>query len=253
MATRDRLAAAYEAAGRFDDAIAVFQVALAERERNQGPDHAEVIAARAHLAHAYASAGRLADAITTYQGAAADAARVLGPAHPVTLDARAGLAAAYQAAGQSERGDRRLPAPARRRRTSPRRPPSRHAERPLPAGRRPRGRRAARGRDRAVPAGAVRPRAGARAGHPQTIATRAALAAAFRSAGRHEYAIVQYQRVLADREGVHGAGHLETIAARASLAYAYRGAGRFRDALRALRAGARPDGSGSRAPITATP
>src|SRR5581483_265415 len=67
VAARDRLAAAYEAAGRFAEAIEVFGTALAERERNQGPDHAETIAARAHLAHAYASAGRSADAIAAYQ------------------------------------------------------------------------------------------------------------------------------------------------------------------------------------------
>ena len=55
---RDRLAAAYESAGRFGDAIAVFSSALADRERNTGPEHPDTIAARGRLAHAYSSAGR---------------------------------------------------------------------------------------------------------------------------------------------------------------------------------------------------
>src|SRR5712691_2852804 len=46
VVARDRLAAAYETAGKSADAIAVFQAALADRERNQGPEHAETIAAR---------------------------------------------------------------------------------------------------------------------------------------------------------------------------------------------------------------
>ncbi len=59
VTARDRLAAAYESAGRFGDAIAVFSSALADRERNQGPEHPDTLAARGYLAHAYAApAGR---------------------------------------------------------------------------------------------------------------------------------------------------------------------------------------------------
>ena len=54
VTARDRLAAAYESAGRFGDAIAVFSSALADRERNQGPEHPDTLAARGYLAHAYA-------------------------------------------------------------------------------------------------------------------------------------------------------------------------------------------------------
>src|SRR5512142_667703 len=100
VVARDRLAAAYEAAGKSSDAIAVFQTALAEREQHQGTEHPETIAARAHLAHAYQSAGRPADAIGLYERTVADSARLLGAAHPVTLDARASLAKTYQASGE---------------------------------------------------------------------------------------------------------------------------------------------------------
>jgi tetratricopeptide (TPR) repeat protein len=92
VVARDRLAAAYESAGRSTEAIAVFQAALADRERNQGPDHPETIAARGHLAHAYQTAGRPADAVALYERTVADSDRLLGPGHPVTLGARASLA-----------------------------------------------------------------------------------------------------------------------------------------------------------------
>ena len=99
VVARDRLAAAYEAAGKSADAIAVFQTALSEREQHQSAEHPETIAARAHLAHAFQWAGRSADAIGLYERTVADSARLLGAAHPVTLDARASLAETYQASG----------------------------------------------------------------------------------------------------------------------------------------------------------
>ncbi len=96
---RDRLAAAYESAGRSADAIAVFASALNERERNLGPEHPDTISARARLAHAFASAGRI-ESIAIHERTLADSDRQLGPGHPDTLNARADLAAAYQAAGR---------------------------------------------------------------------------------------------------------------------------------------------------------
>src|ERR1700749_1601127 len=99
VVARDRLAAAYEAAGKSADAISVFQTALTEREQHQGAEHPETIAARAHLAHAYQSAGRPADAISLYERTVADSVRLLGQTNPVTMDAPASLAEAYQASG----------------------------------------------------------------------------------------------------------------------------------------------------------
>ena len=104
VVARDRLAAAYESAGRSAEAISVFQAALADRERNQGPEHPETIAARGHLAHAYQSAGRPADAVGLYERTVADSERLLGPGHPVTLGSRASLADAYAKAGQLRDG-----------------------------------------------------------------------------------------------------------------------------------------------------
>ncbi|HMH36415.1 MAG TPA: tetratricopeptide repeat protein, partial [Streptosporangiaceae bacterium] len=85
VTARDRLAAAYESAGRFGDAISVYSTALADRERNQGPEHPDTLTARRNLAHAYSSAGRPADAVVLYEQVVATAGLHLGAGHPVTL------------------------------------------------------------------------------------------------------------------------------------------------------------------------
>jgi tetratricopeptide (TPR) repeat protein len=231
VVARDRLAAAYEAAGKSADAIAVFQTALAEREQHQGAEHPETIAARAHLAHAYQSAGRPADAIGLYERTVADSARLLGAAHPVTLDARASLAETYQASGEPREAIAAYEALLA------------DAEHHLGVGHPTTlGARASLGAAYAA-SGRAKDAIGQfqRAlsdqermygpDHPDTIAARASLASAYRSAGKQKDAIGQYDRVLADRERVSGADHPDTIAARANLAYAYRSAGRLREAV----------------------
>jgi tetratricopeptide (TPR) repeat protein len=231
VVARDRLAAAYESAGRSAEALSVFQTALADRERNQGPEHPETIAARGHLAHAYQSAGRPADAVGLYERTAADSERLLGAGHPVTLGSRASLADAYQKAGQLRDGisgyeqllsdaeqilgaghpttlSARASLAAAYAANGQSKPAIEQYERALADQER------MHGRD-----------------HPDAIAARASLASAYRSAGKLKDAMAQYERVLADRERVQGADHPDTIAARANLAYAYRSGGRLREAI----------------------
>jgi tetratricopeptide (TPR) repeat protein len=231
VAARDRLAAAYEAAGMSSDAVSVFQIALAEREQNLGPEDSETIDARAHLAHALQSAGRPADAVALYERTVDDSGRTLGAGHPATLEARASLAQAYQAAGQPREALAAYEVLLS------------EAERHLGVGH-PTTLAARAGLAQAYQA-AGRPRDAItqyqRAlsdqermhgpEHPDTIAARASLASAFRAAGKAKDAIAQYQRVLADRERVEGPEHPDTIAARANLAYAFRSAGRLREAV----------------------
>jgi tetratricopeptide (TPR) repeat protein len=229
--TRDRLASAYEAAGRIADAITVFEAGLAEREQNLGPEHSDTIAARASLAHAYQAAGRTDDAVRLYEGAVADSERLLGPAHHDTLSARASLAHAYQAAGRTDDAIRlyeravadseRLLAPAH--------PDTLTLRGSLGA--------AYQAAGRAKNAMTVYERTVTELeraqgpDHPETIAARGSLANAYRTGGRNKDAIQQYQRVLADRERIQGPDHPETIAARGNLGYAYRTAGQLREAI----------------------
>ena len=231
VVARDRLAAAYESAGRSGEAISVFQTALADRERNQGPEHPETIAARGHLAHAYQSAGRPADAVGLYERTVADSDRLLGSGHPVTLGSRASLADAYQTAGQLREavtGYEKLLGDAERV-LGAGHPTTLSARASLAAAYAANGQAkpAIEQYERVL---ADQERMHGR-DHPDAIAARASLASAYRAAGKLKDAIAQYARVLADRERVEGADHPDTIAARANLAFAYRSAGRFREAI----------------------
>ncbi len=231
VVARDRLAAAYEAAGKSADAISVFQTALTEREQHQGAEHPETIAARAHLAHAYQSAGRPADAISLYERTVADSVRLLGQAHPVTLDAKASLAETYQASGsprEAVAAYEALLADAEHH-LGVGHPTTLGARASLGAA------YAASGRAKDAIAQYQRALADQERmhgpDHPDTIAARASLASAYRAAGKQKDAIAQYERVLADRERTGGADHPDTIAARANLAFAFRSAGRLREAV----------------------
>ena len=98
LAVSDNLAAAYQAAGRQQEAIRLIERTLAERERLQGPDDPQTIRTRRALALACLAAGKAKDAITHGRRAVSGAERVLGTDHPDTLDAVTALASAYHAA-----------------------------------------------------------------------------------------------------------------------------------------------------------
>ncbi len=69
------------------------------------------------------------------------------------------------------------------------------------------------------------------AGHPQTVAVRDLLGAAYQASGRSDQAASIYEEVLADREQALGPGHPDTLAARERLAQIYLAAGRPKDAI----------------------
>ena len=62
LASRHNLAYAYQAAGRLDDAIALFEQTLEDRTRILGPDHPDTLISRNNLASAYRAAGRTEEA-----------------------------------------------------------------------------------------------------------------------------------------------------------------------------------------------
>jgi tetratricopeptide (TPR) repeat protein len=232
LAAKDRLAVAYESAGRAGDAIAMFASALGDRERSQGPDHPDTIAARGRLAHAYASAGLPAEAVALYERMAADAGRQLGLGHPVALAARAGLADAYSAAGRDGQAlaAYRVVSTDSERLLGPRHPNTLAARDNLAAAFLANG-QATEAIDRYKGLLAdYETMSGP--DHPDTITVRANLASAYRRGERHKDAIAQYRRVLEDRERIAGADHPDAIAARANLAFAYRSAGQQREAIR---------------------
>ena len=232
LAAKERLAVAYEAAGRLGDAIAMFAGALSDRERSQGSEFPDTIAARGRLAHAYASAGLPAEAVALYERMVADSSRQLGPGHPLTLTARAGLADAYAEAGRTGESltiHQTLSADAERL-LGPRHPTTLAARDNLAAAFLAHG-QAKEAVDRYKSLVADYEALSGR-DHPDAILARASLASAYRQGGKSKDAIAQYKRVLEDRERTAGPDHPDTIAARANLAFAYRSAGQLREAIR---------------------
>jgi tetratricopeptide (TPR) repeat protein len=231
LTARERLGVAYESAGRFGDAIAMFAGAVGDRERSDGPEHPDTIAARGRLAHAYAGAGLPAEAVALYEHMVADSSRQLGLGHPVTLAARSGLAEAYQEAGRTRESltAYQMLSVDTERLLGPRHPTALAARDSLAGAFLANGQakeaverykslladfEAMNGRD-----------------HPDTISARASLASAYRRSGKSKDAIAQYRRVLADRERTAGADHPDAVSARANLAFAYRSAGQLREAI----------------------
>ncbi|HYZ57008.1 MAG TPA: tetratricopeptide repeat protein [Streptosporangiaceae bacterium] len=228
---RGNLAAAYEAAGRLNDAITVLQSLFTEREAKLGPRNPATLATSASLAHAYQSAGRLKDAILLYERTLADQARVLGTGHPDTLAARVSLASAYQAAGrvkdaiplyEQTLADReRVQGPDHRDTLTARanlayayRIAGRMKDAIVLYERTLADRERVQGPD-----------------HRDTLTAQANLAYAYEAAGRMKDAIPVYERTLADRERVQGPDHRDTLTACGNLASAYHSARRLTNAI----------------------
>jgi tetratricopeptide (TPR) repeat protein len=228
---RQRLAAAYEAAGRLDLAIKVLTDALERREEALGPGHPDTLTARARLARTCLAADRADEAIPHFERTLAGREWVLGPDHPETLSARLDLATAYRAAGRPDDAIKVF------QRTL--------ADQELVLGEdhpttvTTRGSLAAAlhstGRTQDALPLYVRTLADRERllgpDHPDTLTARGNLAYAYRSAGKLKEAIPLYSRTLADRERVQGADHPDTITSRANLAAAYYSARKLKDAL----------------------
>lgn len=228
---RDRLAAAYEASGRLDDATTLYEQALADRERGLGPAHPDTLTSRSTLARAYRSSGRSGDAIRLAERTLAESERVHGPDHPETLTAGSDLGHAYLSGGLWQEAiiafEHTLAG--REQAYGPAHPDTLTARGNLAHAYRAAGqvkaalqqfertladREEAQGPD-----------------HPDTITARGNLASAYRAAGRLRDAIPAYERTLADRERVQGPDHPDTLTVRGNLADAYHLARKIKDAL----------------------
>lgn len=225
------VAQAYESAGRLDEAVSLYEKALADSVRVLGRDHPDVLGARNSLAVAYRVMGRLSEAIALFEEVVADSVRVLGPDRPQALASRGNLAVAYQEEG---RIDEAIPlfeeVVADSVRVLGADHPHTLVSRTNLAG----AYREEGCLDEAIPlyeevlADHVRILGD---DHPLTFTARNALAGTYQAAGRLSEAIPLYEGVLVDRVRVLGTDHPDTLASRSNLAYAYRSAGRLADAI----------------------
>ena len=235
MLAAQRLADAYLAAGRADDAVPWFQWVLDILNYKLGPDHRDVIEARCRLGHALVAAGQAADAIAVLESVVPQFEQACGPGHASTLGARDELAAAYLAAGQYSEAitlyrrtlaDRERAQGARHPQTMT----TRHglADAYLASGR---AKEAVAAYKRVV---ADRERV-LGPDHLDTLTARNDLGAAYQQTGKTAAAELACELAWAGLERVLGPRHPDTLRSRARLAQVYRRLGRYGDARVLLR------------------
>lgn len=235
MLACQRLADAYLAAGRADDAVPWFEWILDSQIRKLEPDSRDVIEARRRLGHALVAARQHQDAIAVLERVLSEFEQASGPGHTDTLGARDELAAAYLAAGRHSdaitlyRGTL-----ADRERTQGARHPQTMITRQgladsyLATGRSKEAvsvyKRVVNDRDRVLGPD-----------HLDTIVARNSLGAAYQKMGKAAAAEWAYEQARAGFERVLGPRHPDTLRSRAELARVYCKLGRYGDARALLR------------------
>ncbi|HEY3980311.1 MAG TPA: tetratricopeptide repeat protein [Streptosporangiaceae bacterium] len=228
---RGRQASAAVAAGRADEALALYKELAADIDAAAGPDGPEAIAVQASLAAAYRAAGRLESAISLAERVAADCQRVLGPAQPQTTQSLRALGGAYADAGRDPEAISAL------RRCLGTRERSIGLMHPETIAVRHELADIYRRSGRPEEAIGIYQEALAQvekvtgAAYPGAVAAREHVAIAYYRAGRTDDAAATLRQAIAEWERLPGAGPAYTIAARASLAAIYCLSGRLREAF----------------------
>jgi tetratricopeptide (TPR) repeat protein len=230
-----RLADAYLAADRADDAIEWFQRIVDSMTSMLGTDDRTVIEACRRLGHALVAAQQAPAAIAVLERTLSQFEQVYGPAHAETLGARDELAAAYLAAGQHADAMtlyRRTLAD-RERAQGDRHPQTmttRHglADSHLASGRAKEAvavyKRVVADRERALGPH-----------HLDTLKAKNNLGVAYQMTGKTAAAELACEQAWAGFERVLGPRHPDTLRSRAALAQLYRQLGRYGDARVLLR------------------
>src|SRR3954449_7183944 len=107
--------AALFAAGRYRDAVPLFEQALAGCQAVLGPEHPGTLVVAGNLGVAQVAAGQRRKGLKIVSDNLADRVRVLGDDHPDTLTARDALAAVHRTSGHVDDAGARAPAPWRTR------------------------------------------------------------------------------------------------------------------------------------------
>ena len=99
LIAHDNLAGAFGAAGRFDDAVRLYEQVIASRSRIQGDTHPDTLKSRNNLACIYREAGKIAEAMAEHKLILAACIIALDIDDPQTLASRNNLAEVYWLAG----------------------------------------------------------------------------------------------------------------------------------------------------------
>ena len=103
---RHRLAHACRAAGRFEEALRLFQANFNARSQLLGPQHPATFRSQSSLANCFYAAAEYNEAIKLFQEILTARTRVLGASHPDTLRSLGSLANSYRAAGRHQQASR---------------------------------------------------------------------------------------------------------------------------------------------------
>jgi serine/threonine protein kinase/tetratricopeptide (TPR) repeat protein len=227
----NNLARDYWSAGRFSEAIALFEATLKATAARLGPDHPNTLETRGNLALAYASLGRTSEAIVMHEATLERCEKVLGADHAGTLTIRDHLAGCYREAGRFSDAVKLNEETLKRReaRQGLDHPDTLSSDNNLAL--------AYISADRLSEAIGLLERtlrlADSKLGleHPETLTCRSSLANAYYYADRLPEAIGLYESVLKTREARLGADHPDTLLCRNNLANAYAEAGRTLEAI----------------------
>ena len=231
LASRNNLAGTYQASGRLDKAIALYEQNLEDSVRVLGTDHPSTLTSCFNLAGAYRASGRLEEAITLYEQVFSGRSRVLGPDDRSTLTARDDLADTYWEAGRFDEAitlKKQILADAMRI-MGPDHPDTLTARNQIAGAYRDADRL-----DEAITLYKENLDDVARImgpNHPDTFTARNRLAGAYRDAGRLEEAIALYKENLEEFTRLAGPDHPHTLSSRSTLAGAYQAAGRLDEAI----------------------
>jgi tetratricopeptide (TPR) repeat protein/predicted Ser/Thr protein kinase len=100
LKSMNNLALAYQDAGRFGDAVPLFEEVLKESKVRNGPNNTATLTVMNNLANAYRAVGRLADAVPLAEETLEKRKALSGPDDAETLRAMGNLAWIYKSAGR---------------------------------------------------------------------------------------------------------------------------------------------------------
>jgi serine/threonine protein kinase/tetratricopeptide (TPR) repeat protein len=230
-AVRTSLGTTYRYLGEPAEAIRQHERAVALRDAQLGPDHADTLTSRNSLATAYGDGGRIVEAIAVHEATLKLRESKLGADHPDTLSSRNNLGVAYLDSGRIAEAIGLLEEAVKGRESTlgADHPDTLISRNNLGEAYSTAGRTA---EAIAMHEATLKLRE-SKLGpdHPATLTSRNNLAIAYRAAGRTAEAIAIHEVTLKLRESKLGPDHPKTLASRINLASAYRAVGRTEKAI----------------------
>ncbi|RFC76397.1 FxSxx-COOH system tetratricopeptide repeat protein [Streptomyces sp. AcE210] len=231
FSSRNNLAGALTALGRYREALDLHQQNLTYRERSLGPEHPDTVRSRGNLANALGDLGRHQEAADLHQQNLTYREQSLGPEHPQTLISRNNLATALGDLGRhQEAADlHQQNLTYREQSLGPEHPQTLISRNNLAAALSHLGRHQEAmaflqqnltGQERTLGPE-----------HPQSLASRNNLATALGALGRRQEALALHEQTLNDQERTLGPEHPQTLASRNNLAAALSHLGRHQEAM----------------------